>query len=390
MPQKSYLTLDDVRSIVNEQIPEGVNLEYKGSSILIDRDANKVCKAVSALANSVGGVFVIGIEAKDQSPVRIDDGTPGPSRRDWIHQIINGSTFPAVETVTIREFSIPTGTIYVIEVLPSPNAPHQSNDRKYYKRRGSHSEVMEHYEIEDVRARPKQALSPLRAELHTRNVLAYLRLANAHETEVISDLRCEIQANFPLDRDSLTLLKDRGLRGLMPKSELHFLLGSMIEILQKPEAEITFNFCYNFHEATKSQSVTFYLSDLNSTAIMKSPIERALENLGNKIETITGQLEKLHRSAEVLTRGVDGTGIRLSQRTLRTLKELPQLFNPREFEADGYCLIADISMSDAYELSRLFSYFPSAQAKEQYELISPTVRAKFEKHFKVDFSELDS
>src|SRR5687768_3724865 len=104
MPQKSYATLDDVRTIVADQIPEGVNHEYKGWSILLDRDINKICKTVSALANSAGGIFIIGIETKGLMPVRIDDGTPGPSKRDWIYQIINGGTFPAVETLDVREF----------------------------------------------------------------------------------------------------------------------------------------------------------------------------------------------------------------------------------------------------------------------------------------------
>jgi hypothetical protein len=389
MPQRSYVTLDEVETIVTQQVPEGVNLEYKGSDILINRDANKVCKTVSALANSVGGIFVIGIEVKDEVVVRVDDGTPSPSKRDWIYQAINGGTFPAVETVEIREFCKPTGTIYVIEVTPSPNAPHQSKDHKYYKRRGSHSEVMEHYEIEDIRNRPKRALNPLRAELQTQHRLAYLRLANIHETDVISDLRCEIQANFQFDRRGLTLLETRGLHALMPRSELHFQLGSMVEILQEPEARITFSFRYTYHETAMSQSVTFYLSDLLNTAIIESPIERELKNLGNKIDKISGQLDKLHHSAKALTSGVDGTGFRLSQRTLRTLKELPQRFNPWEFDADGYCIIADISMDDAYALNRLFS-FPLAQAKEQYESIDATVRAKFEKYFEVKFSDMDS
>jgi hypothetical protein len=48
---------------------------------------------------------------KNLVPVRIDDGTPGPSKRDWVYQIINGGTFPAVEAVDIREFQTPTGTI---------------------------------------------------------------------------------------------------------------------------------------------------------------------------------------------------------------------------------------------------------------------------------------
>src|SRR6202012_1466998 len=122
-------------------------------------------KTVSALANSVGGTFIIGIEMEELKPIRIDAGTPGPSKRDWIFQIIGNGTFPAVEAIDIHEFTTETGTIYAIDVPASRHAPHQSNDHKYYKRRGSHSDVMEHYEIEDIRNRPKGNLTPLRVDL---------------------------------------------------------------------------------------------------------------------------------------------------------------------------------------------------------------------------------
>jgi hypothetical protein len=385
MVKKSYLTLDEVHAIVTEKIPEGVNLEYKSSSILIDRDANAVCKAVSAFANSVGGIFVIGIETKNQKPVRLDDGTPGPSKCDWIHQIINGGTFPAVESVDIREFPTGTGSIYVIDVPTSPQAPHQSNDRKYYKRRGSHSEVMEHYEIEDVRNRPRRPLIPLRAELHTQSILAYLRLTNVHDTDSISDLQCSIHANFDLGRGGLKLLRERGLRELLPKSELYFLIGSIIEILQKTEPEITFGFTYSFHEQRGHQSISLYLADLNQTAIMKEPIEMAIEKLGEKIDNVTRQLDRLQQTAQTLTGIADGSGLRLSQRTLRSLKNLPQLFDPREFDANGYSIVADISIDDAYMLHRIFWYFNAPQAKDQYDQIAQDVRERFEQHFKVAF-----
>jgi predicted HTH transcriptional regulator len=65
MPLDSYASLNDVHAIVANQMPEGMNLEYKGSDILINRDANTVCKTVSALANSAGGTFILGIEMKN-------------------------------------------------------------------------------------------------------------------------------------------------------------------------------------------------------------------------------------------------------------------------------------------------------------------------------------
>ena len=164
------------------------------------------------------------------------------------------------------------------------------------------------------------------------------------------------------------------------------MLGSIIEILQTPEPVITFKFSYIFHETTMTQSVTFHLADLNRTAILESPVERGLEGLGKKIDKATAQLEQLHRSAETLTAIVDGTGLRISQRTLRALKDLPQLFDPREFDPDGYVIMTDISIDEARALYRIFRYFNAAQAKEQYEQIALEARQRFEKHFKIEFS----
>ncbi|MGJ4948666.1 hypothetical protein [Bradyrhizobium sp. HKCCYLS20291] len=248
---------------------------------------------------------------------------------------------------------------------------------------------MEHYEIEDVRNRPKRPLQPLRAELHTQSILAHLRLTNAHETDIISDLHCEIEANFSMQRDSLGALGERGIRALAPRSELHFHLGSLIEILQTNEPVVTFRFSYTFHDAPMVQSATFHLADWNRSAIMQSPVELALVQLGEKLDKMNGQIEGLRKTAEAYTNAVaDGSGLRLSQRSIHALKDVPQLFDPREFDAAGYCIIASISLDDAYAIARL-RYFPNDQAKELYEQISPEVRSRFEKHFKIDFSEED-
>ncbi|HYM98204.1 MAG TPA: RNA-binding domain-containing protein [Aestuariivirgaceae bacterium] len=83
MPANSFKTLGDIAAIVTDDMPEGVTLEYKGSDILVLRDASARCKTVTALANSAGGQFVIGIESNAGKPVRLDGGVPGHSRLDW-------------------------------------------------------------------------------------------------------------------------------------------------------------------------------------------------------------------------------------------------------------------------------------------------------------------
>jgi hypothetical protein len=124
--------------------------------------------------------------------------------------------------------------------------------------------------------------------------------------------------------------------------------------------------------------------------LLKTFLDKRIGNDGLDRVQLNGQIEGLRKTAVAYTNAVaDGSGLRLSQRTLHALKDLPHVFDPREFDAAGYCIIASISLDDAYAIERL-RYFPNDQAKGQYEQISPDARARFEKHFKVDFSEDDS
>jgi hypothetical protein len=80
---RDYRTLEDLRNIVLNGIPEGVVLEYKAASALDRGNFSHLCKAVTAFANSAGGQFIIGIETEKNIPKRVDEGLSGP-RRDWI------------------------------------------------------------------------------------------------------------------------------------------------------------------------------------------------------------------------------------------------------------------------------------------------------------------
>jgi Putative DNA-binding domain len=381
-----YKTLDDIRAIITEDIPEGVGLEYKGSNILVAKDIKALCKTVTALANSIGGQFVTGIESQGAKPVRLDGGVAGPSRVDWIHKIINTSTFPAVESVEILELTESTGSYYVINVAASVQAPHQSNDRRYYKRRGSHSEPMEHYEIEDVRNRPKRPLAPLRVELFTQEILAFLYFKNEHRSDSLRNVKCRIESNFELERNGIQSLASRGLRELRAQTERFFLLDTVPMMLSKnPEAELRVSLTYEFQEAVTQDSVSFYLADLMDSAIIRSPVVNAIKDLGEKVEKTCNQLERLRRDTEALARIADGTGLRLSQRTLRALKNSAQLFDPREFDWDGYKIVLEISDEEAIALQRIFGVINMREdRRRRYGELAPELRAKFENCFRVE------
>ena len=50
-------------------------------------------------------------------------------------------------------------------------------------------------------------------------------------------------------------------------------------------------------------------------------------------------LERLRRDTEKLTQMVDGSGLRLSQRTLQAMKSIERFFDPYEFDWDRYKIL---------------------------------------------------
>lgn len=387
MMHVSYKTLTDLQGVVADNISESVTLEYKGSSILRKRDDNAICKTVTALANSVGGHFIIGIEAPAGGPLKLDGGISGPSRLDWIYKTINANTFPAVESVEVVEIPDAGGMYYVVSTPASIHAPHQSKDHRYYKRRGSHSEPMEHYEIEDVRNRPKLAQAPLRIGLFTEDTLAFLRLRNDSSEGIVKNLKCRIETNFELERDAITSLCQRGLRELRPGVERYFVLDTVPTMLQvNNEAELHVHVGYEFREKSVSDSASFFMTDLLDSAIVKPAEIKALNGLGEQIDKLTRHLELLRHDTEKLTQMVDGSGLRLSERTLRAMRGIEQRFDPHEFDWGGYRVLLDISTDEALSLHRIFGVIDSNEGRRQrYGQLPSKLRENFEKRFKVDF-----
>ena len=387
----AYRKLDDLRSIVANRIPEGVSLEYKASEVFTKNRVPNLCKTVTAFANSAGGQFIVGIDENDHVPIKLDGGVPGPSRRDWVHQVVSANTFPPVESFEVFEISDAGSIYYVIDVPASSKAPHQY-DGRYYKRRGPHSEVMEHYEIEDVRGRAKGQQLPLLVELITaHDVLLLLQVRNCHPTESLFNLKFSLEGNFNLDkRGGVDRLCDRGLRSLRPMATLSFHLDSAITILQQsPEAELTVRVEYSFAERVITDTFVLFIGDLMSSAILRSEEVEAVRKLTDKLGEAVRELQEIRRASEPLLQMVDGSGLRLSHRTISSLKNQKQRFDPTEFSAAGYQIFLDISREEAFKLAWMFKERLGGigDLKGKYEKLPKSLRKKFERVFKVSFKQ---
>jgi hypothetical protein len=283
MASTLYKSITDIKRIVTDDIREGVALEYKSSSILTSKGSASICKGVSAFANSAGGQFIIGISSKDGKATEIDGGFVGPSKIDWIYQIVNSNTHPAVENFNVTEIADGGGLYYIIDVPVSERAPHQF-DNKYYKRRGPHSDPMEHYEIEDVRSRPKADLLPFRAEIIPDGFLALLGFSNADSVHPITDLRCNVTANFALERTGVRSLDARTFRRLQPNGMIAFHLDTFSSLLKlNNQAEVTVEASFTFKGALLKSRTNLSIADFDGTAIMKSPPIRAIEHISEQI-----------------------------------------------------------------------------------------------------------
>ena len=177
-------------------LPAGENdrFERKSGQLLSSDDwRGSLAKAVSAFANSGGGLIIIGVKDDGHidgvAPQRSSGKT---STRQWLEQVVPNLTTPPVarfrvhETVPSINSEIPPGwCIIVIEIDDSPHAPHQSEqDKVYYYRSASHSVPAPHFYLEALRNRSikpdfagsVKRLRPVMAHFHADGIFVQLML----------------------------------------------------------------------------------------------------------------------------------------------------------------------------------------------------------------------
>jgi predicted HTH transcriptional regulator len=148
----------DILSLIKEQVQESLTLDYKKSDALAKTEGkkNELSKDVSAFANSAGGVILYGVEEDKHYPIQIDVGfDPNDISKEWIEQVINSTIHPKIDGLRINQIALnqssPGRVIYAVSIpAATSRAPHQANDKRYYKRYNFQSVSMEDYEIRDI------------------------------------------------------------------------------------------------------------------------------------------------------------------------------------------------------------------------------------------------
>jgi hypothetical protein len=154
-------TRADLQRLVDEGLQETLSLEYKASPALArqSQPVDELCKDISAMANSIGGQIIYGIEEDrvTHKPKRIDEGVMDPKiTREWIEQVILSRVQPRIQKLSIDRIPIDateTAFAFVLSVEQTTTGPHQAPDKKYHRRYELSAVPMEDYEVRDIMRR---------------------------------------------------------------------------------------------------------------------------------------------------------------------------------------------------------------------------------------------
>jgi len=210
----------DIQELVDNDVPESQELDYKACDALQKTDGkkNEVSKDVSAFANAGGGTIIYGVVEKNHKPDKIDDGYDQDDiSREWLENVITSRIHPKIDGVKINPIERTDGKYIYLVYVPQSQTAHQAHDQKYYKRHNFKSEPMWDYEIRDVMNRVRYpALEPefdLRMEKGEQSVRCslYIKLLNQGAVRA---------QHFALRLKHPVLMRSRLRAGLMPENDL--------------------------------------------------------------------------------------------------------------------------------------------------------------------------
>ncbi len=133
------IEFSDLEALLNNQVAEGKMIEYKKEIITnASSDKDPFLAGVSAFANTMGGDFIIGIEAKDGIPINLSGAsfTNADAEILKLEQMLQTGLEPRLPSVNVKDIQSPTGENFIlVRVNKSWIAPHKVKaNEKFYGR----------------------------------------------------------------------------------------------------------------------------------------------------------------------------------------------------------------------------------------------------------------
>jgi hypothetical protein len=154
--------LDFINSLINNNIEESINIDFKSADALskVDSKKKEISKDVSAFANSNGGIIIYGVDEINHKASAISFVDGNEFTKEWLEQVISSTiqrNIPDLKIFPIRKDAQINQTVYVVQIPESVEAPHICKDKKFYKRYNFESVAMEEYEVRSLYGRTSRS-----------------------------------------------------------------------------------------------------------------------------------------------------------------------------------------------------------------------------------------
>jgi hypothetical protein len=149
--------------LISEQAEETLHMEFKTLSEssgdrLVKDDRKTLAKAVCGMANSDGGIIIVGVETRRLDNVDAAIGKRPIKNFGKMRSLLTAAIpemlsaqHPNIQVYPISDTDDPSVGFVIIEVPQSDSRPHYSNVHHQYFRRGSDgTRVLEHSEIREL------------------------------------------------------------------------------------------------------------------------------------------------------------------------------------------------------------------------------------------------
>ena len=154
------ITIDDIKNLVNNQVAEGLSLDYKVQNYDKTSGGKKeLLKDVTAFANSSGGDLIIGVgddKYNQASFIKGIETTNIAEEVNRIEQIIYNGTEPKLNTFKVKYIKLNNYSnkyIIIVRVEPSPLFPHMisfQRTNKFYIRKSDKNILLDAYELRNI------------------------------------------------------------------------------------------------------------------------------------------------------------------------------------------------------------------------------------------------
>ena len=388
-------TVVEIDKLISDGVQEDLHLDYKESPALDKGKKHEIVKDVSAFANSDGGTLIYGVIERDNLPIGRDSGVDhNKFSREQLEQIISSNITPRIEGIKIVPIAISaTNSIFVIEIPKSYRAPHQSADKKYYKRFNFLSVPMEDYEINDVRNR-QITVSPLinvDAEI-LHGVAAYITVSNIGTLPAL-----EVTFSFSkklgwLNKTEDPVLFRRGVKQFPPQkkhSYLYNIYGEIFKDGSESPSEFDVTVSYIHPQVGYRISDTFHidLRDYDEALAVEPELYELGKTIKDSIKSLTDEIKKLNNGIEAIKNISGDTGLNLSITTLRNLRKInskKEEFEKIDPENKSYKVFKELLKIDrglALKLQSYFRFYNPETRLEDLEGMTTEIIIKLRKHF---------